>query len=99
PLMVFARDMGVVNVTGVALTQIDKLVLSRILDLGAFGWYSLASLTASSLRMLAMPVFTALYPPITKALERREGTTLIELYRRTTRMLCWILVPPATVLI
>ena len=38
--------------------QLDKVILSKILSLEMFGYYTLASMVAMSLGRLALPIFT-----------------------------------------
>jgi O-antigen/teichoic acid export membrane protein len=99
PLARFALDMGLVAVVGVALVQIDRLILSRLVDLTTFGWYTLATVTAGGLRALAMPVFSALYPRMTSCLQRGDQAALVRLHRQSTWALAVLVVPPAALLV
>jgi O-antigen/teichoic acid export membrane protein len=58
----FSTRMVAIGATGVVLTHVDKLVLSRVLPLEVFGHYMLASMIAGGLYVLVTPVFNWCYP-------------------------------------
>lgn len=58
----FAGGMLATTVTVLLLTQVDKVLLSRLLTLESFGYYTLASAVAAALYMLLGPITTATYP-------------------------------------
>ncbi|HEY2955097.1 MAG TPA: oligosaccharide flippase family protein [Candidatus Eisenbacteria bacterium] len=93
----FAAGTAGIAVTAVVLQQLDKVVLSRVLTLEAFGYYTLAGVAASSLYRVIEPVFAALYPRLTElAAGRSEG--LAEFYHRASQLLSLLLLPAAAVL-
>lgn len=84
----FAAGMGGIAVTGILLSQLDKLLVSKFLPLDTFGYYSLASIVSSVVPMLlAGPVFNAVFPQLTRLAAARDipGTSL--LYHRGTQLL------------
>lgn len=58
----FAAGVGVTAALGVILTQLDKLMLSKLLPLQEYGYYMLAWTLAAMLFMFAGPVVTAFFP-------------------------------------
>jgi O-antigen/teichoic acid export membrane protein len=58
----FAAGMMAITVLSLALTQVDKLLLSRTLPLETFGYYTLAGTVAASLYALTGPINAAFYP-------------------------------------
>lgn len=83
----FSAGVGAIAVTGVLLMQFDKVLLSKLVDLGAYGRYMLATLLASGLYMLATPMFNALYPRFSALVANGQTERLVELYSVTTRLL------------
>lgn len=77
----FSAWMSGVGVVGVLLSQIDKLVLSRMIDLDAFGLYVLAALLVSGLQILTVPAFGSLYPKFSALIARGDIASLDHLYR------------------
>jgi O-antigen/teichoic acid export membrane protein len=64
----FSLGMTGITVTGMILTQVDKLVLTKLLPLDQFGYYSLANSAASLLPQLVAPLFVAVFPMLSQAL-------------------------------
>src|SRR4051794_31044897 len=56
--------VGVVGITllGLLLQQVDKLILSKVLTLTAFGYYTFAAAVAISLARIVGPVNTTFFP-------------------------------------
>jgi O-antigen/teichoic acid export membrane protein len=61
---VWKFSIGVLSITFLALllTQIDKILLSKLLTLHDFGYYTLAATVSGSLFMLIRPITQAYYP-------------------------------------
>lgn len=72
----YAGGMIGITLLSLLLTQIDKLLLSRQLQLDAFAHYMLAGLVAGSMALLATPVGSAIYPRFTELVAREDGTSL-----------------------
>ncbi len=88
----FAAGMLGISALGVLLTQMDKLILSRLLTLEAFGYYSLAAAVAGSLYRLVSPIFTALFPRFSQ-LAATDETSLVPLYHRACQGMTALIVP------
>lgn len=90
---------GMVGITAMAtlLTQIDKIVLSRIISLSEFGYYSLAAAVATSLYRLINPLFTSFFPRFTELLALRDEDGLKSVYHTGSQFMCVVLVPAAAV--
>jgi O-antigen/teichoic acid export membrane protein len=95
----FAAGLSLIGTTGIILTQADKLVMSRLLDLDMFGYYALASVAGGSLAYVVGPVFNAVFPRFSSLVARGEGEALKALYHRATQFLAVILLPAASVLV
>lgn len=65
-------------------TQIDKLVVSKMLPLAEFAQYSLVSTLAQVPYILTLPIATALLPRFTNLLETGRSVELTRLYRSST---------------
>lgn len=94
----FSASLGVIAVTSVVFTQMDKVLLSRLLSLEAFGRYSLATLVAGGLYVLVTPVFNAVYPRFSALVAAGKAEELWTLYRLGTRMIAALVFPVAMVL-
>ena len=94
----FSTNISVNTILGVLLTQIDKIVLSKLLSLTEFGYYMLAWTIASALWTLTTPVNIAIFPRFTKFLEVGNEQSLIKLYHRSSQFIALLIIPAATVL-
>lgn len=58
----FAGGMMGITLLAILLTQVDKVLLSKLLTLSDFGYYTLAGIVAGTLYMLIGPITQAFYP-------------------------------------
>lgn len=91
---------GMLATAGLALllTQSDKLLLSRMLSLEAFGYYTLATLVSNALYQVVGPITQALYPRLTELAARRDATDLASTYHLGAQLMSVFLTPPALLL-
>ncbi len=91
---------GIIGITFLALllTQVDKILLSKLLSLSEYGFYTLATVVASALYQLIGPITTAFYPQFCKFYERREEALLIDAYHKGAQMVTVIAGSAAIVL-
>ena len=89
----FSAGMSGVAITSLAFTQLDKVLLSKFLDLEHFGRYALAGVAASGLYVLLTPVFNAIYPRMSAMVARHEVQALLRFYKEGTLRLCCALFP------
>lgn len=84
---------------GILAMQADKLVLSKLLTLEQFGYYSLAVLLASILPALVIPFHTAFFPRLSEAYAQGDWPVVSRLYHAGSQLLSLLIVPTALVLI
>ena len=95
----FSAGMGLIALTSVVFTQLDKVLLSRLLSLEAFGRYALATLLVGGLYVVVVPIFNAIYPRFSALVAAGEEQQLWDLYRLGTRMVVTLIFPLALVLV
>jgi O-antigen/teichoic acid export membrane protein len=95
----FAMGMMMITFLAILLTQIDKVLLSRLLTLEAFGYYALAAAVANALYMLPGPVTAALYPRFAELLARADEPALITAYHKGAQLVSVFMGSAAIVLI
>jgi O-antigen/teichoic acid export membrane protein len=76
----FASGMMVMTFIAVANTQIDKLVVGKILSLKEFAYYSIGSLLAQIPLFLTMPMVVAILPKMTRLAEEKNTEDLRKMY-------------------
>lgn len=77
----------------ILITQTDKLVLSKLLPLTEYGYFTLAVLAASSILMFSGPISNALLPRLVKLHAENNEKNFLLLYRQATRLVAIIIVP------
>lgn len=92
---------GIVGITflGLLLTQVDKILLSRLLSLGDYGYYTLAAVAAGGLYTLAVPIQQAYLPKINELHALGDQTRLIETYHRAAQMITVVVGSASAILI
>lgn len=92
----FAAGMAAVSLLGVATGSIDKIALSRVLAIEGYGAYALAAALASSLYLLATPVFLTMTPRMARANQESDGSFGLT-YRLGIELTALAVVPAAVV--
>lgn len=94
----FTAGMSGIGLTALVFTQLDKVILSKMLGLGEFGHYMLATVVVSGLYVLISPLFNVMYPRFSALVVTGETEKLVEFYRLGTRLLATVLFPIAMAL-
>lgn len=94
----FTAGMSGIGLTALIFTQMDKVILSKMLGLEEFGHYMLATVVVSGLYVLITPVFNVVYPRFSALVATGDTEKLIDLYRMGTRLLVSAIFPIAMVL-
>ena len=89
----FAGGMMATTLLALLLTQVDKILLSRLLNLTEFGYYVLAGSIAGSLSMLIGPLAQSIYPQMSKLAAQNDEQNLISVYHNATQLLAVLLIP------
>ncbi|MDD5462885.1 MAG: oligosaccharide flippase family protein [Methylococcales bacterium] len=80
------------------LTQVDKILLSKLLPLEAFGYYSLAAIVAGALFTLVFPITQGFFPSFSKIVANQNQTQLIRIYHKSTQLATVIMGSAAIIL-
>lgn len=94
----FSLSIAFTSAVWVAVTQTDKLVLSRLLSLAEYGHFTLAVLAASGVSIVSGPLGSALLPRLARLQAQEDEAGLIRLYRQATQAMAVIALPVAAVL-
>ena len=85
PALRFSAGVGVATVVWVLVTQADKLVISGILPLAEYGYFTAAVAAASAISLLGVAVSQALMPRLTQLAEQPGPGPFLSLYRSATQ--------------
>ncbi|MDQ3280430.1 MAG: oligosaccharide flippase family protein [Acidobacteriota bacterium] len=80
------------------ISHVDKIVLSGILPLAAFGYYTLGATLASAPGLVTVPINTALFPRLIQLIETRNDEELSALYHAAAQAMIVLVGPGAALL-
>jgi O-antigen/teichoic acid export membrane protein len=98
PVLKFSLTIAFTSSVWVLVTQTDKLVLSKLLPLSDYGYFTLAVLAASGVMMISGPISGALLPRMARLQAVGDEAGLISLYRNATQMVSVIAIPACMML-
>jgi O-antigen/teichoic acid export membrane protein len=90
PVLKFSLTMAIASMVWVVVTQTDKLLLSTLLPLAEYGYFTLAVLVASGVMMISGPVSGAIMPHMAKLEAEGDHAGLICVYRQSTQLVAVI---------
>jgi O-antigen/teichoic acid export membrane protein len=94
----FAAGMGGISVSATILTQLDKIILSKMLTLEMFGYYTLAGVFAMSLYRIIGPVFSAIFPRLTQLVSLANQDGLKKLYHAGCQFMSVMILPVSVII-
>lgn len=86
PVLKFALTIAFTSSVWVLVTQTDKLILSGILPLAEYGFFTLAVLVASGIMILSAPVSTVIMPRMARLHAEGRHDEMILVYRNATQL-------------
>lgn len=89
----FSAGMSGVALSAIALTQSDKIILSKVISLRDFGYYALATVVAGVLYRLVTPLFNVIYPRFSNMVAKGDESALRHLYRLATNGFASVFLP------
>jgi len=95
----FAAGMTGISLLTTLLTQLDKIILSKILSLPDFGYYTFAATVAGVVFRLVGPVFTGYYPRMTELVSTENYSGLVKTYHQGTQLIAVMIFPIALIFI
>ena len=97
-VMRFALSAAFTSVIWVLVTQTDKFILSGLIPLADYAYFTLAVLVASSIALLSSPITGAILPGLTRLYAQGDIAGLNRLYRNATQLVVVITLPIVLVL-
>lgn len=86
PLLKFALTIAFTSSVWVFVTQTDKLILSGILPLAEYGYFTLAVLVASGIMIISGPVSSAIMPRMANLHAQAKREEMLQVYRNATQI-------------
>lgn len=81
----FAGGMLCLTVLSLLLTQLDKVILSKLVSLEQYGYYALAATVANLLYMVLTPISQAYYPHFSALLVQKDHPGLARSYHKAAQ--------------
>lgn len=94
----FAGGLIAIMALSVALSQLDRLVISAMLPLAELGYFSLAMSVAAGMGRMVLPMFNALYPRYTRLVSLGHQDQLTRLYHLSNQYLAVVVAAIGAVL-
>lgn len=94
----FAGGLMIIMALSIAVTQLDRVVLSALRPLEELGYFSLALSVAAGMGRMVQPMFNALYPRYSKMVSQGEEQALVQLYHLTNQYLAVVVAAISAVL-
>lgn len=86
----FALSIAYTAGIWVLITQTDKLILSGVLSLAEFGYFSLVALVAGGITMLSGPISQAIMPRMTMLLAQGKKEEMLRYYSQGSQIVTFI---------
>lgn len=98
PLLGFALTIAFTSSIWVVLTQLDKFILSGILPLSEYGYFTLAVLVASGVLQIGAPISSAILPRMARLQGENKYEEVRQVYLNSTQFIAVIVVTAGIVL-
>lgn len=95
----FAAGISGTMIVTLLLTQVDKILLSKLLTLEQFGYYMLASTLAGQLSVIFAPFLNALFPRLTALVAQEDEKELARIFHQGSLFVSILVAPAAATLV
>lgn len=95
----FAAGMALTSVLVFFIMQTDKIILSKLVSLEQFGYYTVAINIAVSIGGAATLISKAVLPRMTQLIANHDIDGLQALYIKSSQLVAWLILPLASLLI
>ena len=95
----YAGGMTATALSTLLLTQLDKIILGKMLSLEQFGYYTIASGIANMLTKPAGLILGAALPRMTQLAMKADTSPLTQIYFKSSSLVSWVVLPAAGILI
>jgi O-antigen/teichoic acid export membrane protein len=95
----FAAGLTGISLSVFLLMQVDKILLSRMISLKEFGYYSLATSAALTLTRFIGPIYNASFPRLTQLANVGNEGELTILYHKCCQLMAAVILPVGSICI
>ena len=97
-MLKFSLSIAFTSSVWILVTQTDKLVLSKLLPLADYAYFTLAVIVSGGVMVVSGPISGAVMPRMTRLNAQGDEEGLFLLYRNATQLIAALAVPVALVL-
>ncbi len=97
-LLGFSTSIAFTNIIWIVVSQTDRLLLSKLISLREYAYFSLGVLIASAVSVVSGPINTVLLPRLTNLNAQGNEAAFLSYYRQATQFVCALAVPAAATL-
>ncbi|OGT17754.1 MAG: hypothetical protein A3J49_18445 [Gallionellales bacterium RIFCSPHIGHO2_02_FULL_57_16] len=94
----FAVGMTGITLTGIILIQADRVVLSNLLSLDRFAYYTLAWVVANGMYVFITPIYSSFSPRFAALTAQSDVAALRSLYHQGSQLMAALIAPVAAML-
>ena len=98
-ILPFSTSITYTSAVQIIVSQFDKLLLSGLLSLKIFGYFSIITIISGGVISLSIPIFTAFQPRITMLAARESMDEMISLYVDMTQIVTWVVFSTAMLIV
>ena len=95
----FSSALNIIALTSVAFTQLDRLLISKMLNLEALGYYSLAYNAAISVSLIQTSINSASFPAFSLAHSGKRLSEFVSRYEKASAVMGFVTALPCFLLI
>lgn len=95
----FSGGMMWISFLALLLTQVDKVILSKLITLEEYGHYTLATVLAGGIVLIGVPITQAIYPRLVECVAQNKQDKLIKLYHQGAQLISCLVAPLAIMLV
>lgn len=95
----YAAAISANALLGIIMSQLDKVILSKMLTLKMFGYYSIAATVSSAIWMIIIPFNVSIFPNLVQLYEKKDMIQLRRFFHTSSQWLSLILFPVCAIII
>lgn len=89
----FAAGITTISILGIIIRQLDKVLLSGMLSLEDFGYYTIAGVLAASVSYVVGPIRSAIFPNFSQLVAEGKSERITQLYHRSAQIMAVAILP------
>lgn len=89
----YAAAMGTAAILGSVVYQLDKIILSRMLKVEKYGFYTLAFNLAILVNNITLPIYMAIFPSFTELVHKNEQAEIQQKFHQYSKLIAGLVMP------